>query len=97
MCAKCYGWDMSTGQLVEEGLPVGIIAAQSIGEPGTQLTLRTFHTGGIASRAILEREQKATQPGKILYRDINAVAFNCRGRQYEGGCPETQRRNRYPG
>jgi len=76
MCAKCYGWDMSTGQLVEEGLPVGIIAAQSIGEPGTQLTLRTFHTGGIAERAILEREQKATHPGKISYRDINAVAFS---------------------
>ena len=76
MCAKCYGWDMSTGQLVEEGLPVGIIAAQSIGEPGTQLTLRTFHTGGIASRAILEREQKATHPGRISYRDINAVAFS---------------------
>jgi DNA-directed RNA polymerase subunit beta' len=76
MCAKCYGWDMSTGQLVEEGLPVGIIAAQSIGEPGTQLTLRTFHTGGIASRAILEREQKATHPGTISYRDINAVAFS---------------------
>jgi DNA-directed RNA polymerase subunit beta' len=75
MCAKCYGWDMSTGQLVEEGLPVGIIGAQSIGEPGTQLTLRTFHTGGIASRAILEREQRATQPGRILYRDINAVSF----------------------
>jgi DNA-directed RNA polymerase subunit beta' len=67
---------MSTGQLVEEGLPVGIIAAQSIGEPGTQLTLRTFHTGGIASRAILEREQKATHPGTISYRDINAVAFS---------------------
>ena len=75
ICAKCYGWDMSTGQLVEEGLPVGIIAAQSIGEPGTQLTLRTFHTGGIASRAILEREQRATHPGKIKYRDINAVKF----------------------
>jgi DNA-directed RNA polymerase subunit beta' len=75
MCAKCYGWDMSTGQLVEEGLPTGIIAAQSIGEPGTQLTLRTFHTGGIASRAILEREQKASHPGKIKYRDINAVKF----------------------
>ena len=75
VCAKCYGWDMSTGQLVEEGLPVGIIAAQSIGEPGTQLTLRTFHTGGIASRAILEREQKATHPGKIRYRDVNAVAL----------------------
>jgi len=75
ICAKCYGWDMSTGRLVEEGSAVGIIAAQSIGEPGTQLTLRTFHTGGVASRAILEREQKATQAGKIQYRDINAVSF----------------------
>ena len=76
ICAKCYGWDMSTGQLVEEGAAVGIVAAQSIGEPGTQLTLRTFHTGGIASRAILEREQKATHTGKIQYRDINAVAIS---------------------
>ncbi len=73
VCAKCYGWDMSTGKLVEEGSAVGIIAAQSIGEPGTQLTLRTFHTGGVASRAILEREQKATYVGKVQYRDINAV------------------------
>jgi len=73
VCAKCYGWDMSTGTLVEEGSAVGIIAAQSIGEPGTQLTLRTFHTGGVASRAILEREQKVTQAGKVQYRDINAV------------------------
>jgi len=75
VCAKCYGWDMSTGQLVEEGSAVGIIAAQSIGEPGTQLTLRTFHTGGVASRVILEREQKATHTGKIQYRDINAVTL----------------------
>ncbi len=73
VCAKCYGWDMSTGKLVEEGCAVGIIAAQSIGEPGTQLTLRTFHTGGVASRAILEREQKATHAGNVQYRDINAV------------------------
>ncbi len=48
VCAKCYGVDMSSGQLVEEGLAAGIIAAQSIGEPGTQLTMRTFHTGGVA-------------------------------------------------
>ena len=73
ICAKCYGWDMSTGKLVEEGAAVGIIAAQSIGEPGTQLTLRTFHTGGIASRAILESEQKATQAGTVQYRDLDAV------------------------
>jgi len=73
VCAKCHGWDMSTGQLVEEGAAVGIVAAQSIGEPGTQLTLRTFHTGGVASRAILEREQEATHAGKVQYRDVNAV------------------------
>ncbi|UCG47185.1 MAG: DNA-directed RNA polymerase subunit beta' [Phycisphaerales bacterium] len=73
VCAKCYGWDMSAGQLVEDGAAVGIIAAQSIGEPGTQLTLRTFHTGGVASRAILERQQKATHAGIVRYRDINAV------------------------
>ncbi|MEJ2702547.1 MAG: DNA-directed RNA polymerase subunit beta' [Sedimentisphaerales bacterium] len=73
VCARCYGWDMSTGRLVEEGSAVGIVAAQSIGEPGTQLTLRTFHTGGVAERAILEREQRATHAGAVQYRDINAV------------------------
>jgi len=51
-CALCYGMDLSTGDLVEEGMAVGIIAAQSIGEPGTQLTMRTFHIGGTASRAV---------------------------------------------
>ena len=49
-CAKCYGRDLATGKLVELGLAVGVIAAQSIGEPGTQLTMRTFHIGGTASR-----------------------------------------------
>ncbi|MHC4213103.1 MAG: DNA-directed RNA polymerase subunit beta', partial [Planctomycetota bacterium] len=75
ICAKCYGWDMSTSKLVEEGLPVGIVAAQSIGEPGTQLTLRTFHTGGVAERAILENEQIATEDGVVQYRDLNAISF----------------------
>jgi len=73
LCAKCYGWDMSTGHLVEEGLAVGIVAAQSIGEPGTQLTLRTFHTGGVAERAILESDQEATHAGRVQYRDLNPV------------------------
>ncbi len=49
LCAKCYGLDLGTGKMVEVGTAVGIVAAQSIGEPGTQLTLRTFHTGGVAS------------------------------------------------
>ena len=73
VCATCYGWDLSTGRLVEEGLAVGIIAAQSIGEPGTQLTMRTFHTGGVASRTILESGQAATRDGTVKYGDLNVV------------------------
>jgi len=73
VCARCYGLDMSTGKLVEEGLAVGIIAAQSIGEPGTQLTMRTFHTGGVATRAVVESEMVATVAGTIKYRELNAV------------------------
>ncbi|MBS3734515.1 MAG: DNA-directed RNA polymerase subunit beta', partial [Phycisphaerae bacterium] len=72
-CARCYGTDMSTGKLVEEGMAVGIIAAQSIGEPGTQLTMRTFHTGGVATRAVVTSEITAPVAGHIEYRDLNAV------------------------
>jgi DNA-directed RNA polymerase subunit beta' len=68
-----YGMDMSTGKLVEPGMAVGIIAAQSIGEPGTQLTMRTFHTGGIGSREILETEIRAGNAGKVELRDCNEV------------------------
>ncbi|HUS48185.1 MAG TPA: DNA-directed RNA polymerase subunit beta', partial [Phycisphaerae bacterium] len=73
VCAKCYGRDMSTGKMVEEGMAVGIIAAQSIGEPGTQLTMRTFHTGGVAQRAVVESEIVASVAGNIKYRELNAV------------------------
>jgi DNA-directed RNA polymerase subunit beta' len=73
VCALCYGMDMSTGRLVEEGMAVGIIAAQSIGEPGTQLTMRTFHTGGVAQKAALENVIKATQKGIVHYHDLNPV------------------------
>jgi DNA-directed RNA polymerase subunit beta' len=73
ICAKCYGRDMSTGKLVEEGMAVGIIGAQSIGEPGTQLTMRTFHTGGVATRAVVESEVLASVAGTIKYRELNAV------------------------
>jgi len=73
VCAKCYGQDMSTGQLVEQGLAVGIIAAQSIGEPGTQLTMRTFHTGGIGHRTLVETDYRASQAGIVELRDTNEV------------------------
>jgi len=67
ICATCYGMDLSTGRMVEEGLAVGIIGAQSIGEPGTQLTMRTFHTGGIAERTIIENQIKSTTAGIVKY------------------------------
>ncbi|HYO09390.1 MAG TPA: DNA-directed RNA polymerase subunit beta' [Tepidisphaeraceae bacterium] len=73
VCARCYGIDMSTNQLVEEGLAVGIIAAQSIGEPGTQLTMRTFHTGGVATGSLIENDIKSMAGGTVEHRDINAV------------------------
>jgi len=73
-CARCYGVDMSTNAQVEEGLAVGIIAAQSIGEPGTQLTMRTFHTGGVATGSLIENDIKTVAGGTIQHRDINAVA-----------------------
>jgi DNA-directed RNA polymerase subunit beta' len=73
VCARCYGVDMSTNRLVEEGLAVGIIAAQSIGEPGTQLTMRTFHTGGVATGSLIENDIKASAAGTVEHRDINAV------------------------
>src|SRR5436189_4659385 len=73
ICARCYGIDMSTNQVVEEGLAVGIIAAQSIGEPGTQLTMRTFHTGGVATGSLIENDIKSTAGGTVEHHDINAV------------------------
>ncbi len=69
-----YGMDMSTGKLVEEGMAVGIIGAQSIGEPGTQLTMRTFHSGGIGTRAVVDTEYRALNNGTVLIRDCNEVA-----------------------
>ncbi|MBW8015994.1 MAG: DNA-directed RNA polymerase subunit beta' [Planctomycetes bacterium] len=80
ICAKCYGWDLSTGLLVEEGLAVGIIGAQSIGEPGTQLTMRTFHTGGIASISVLETKQEATRDGIVKFIDVSTATLDIDGR-----------------
>ena len=73
VCRCCYGMDLATGNIVEEGMAVGIIAAQSIGEPGTQLTMRTFHIGGSASRAVEEREVRTKQGGTIRYMNFTPV------------------------
>ena len=73
VCNRCYGQDMSTGYSVELGLAVGIIAAQSIGEPGTQLTMRTFHTGGVAGGGPIENKVLANHAGVVEMRDVSEV------------------------
>src|SRR5689334_5543430 len=72
-CAKCYGRDLATGKLVELGLAVGVIAAQSIGEPGTQLTMRTFHIGGTASRVSEQSTLDAKHAGTAKYQGLQVV------------------------
>jgi DNA-directed RNA polymerase subunit beta' len=78
VCRLCYGMDLATGNLVEEGMAVGIIAAQSIGEPGTQLTMRTFHIGGTARRVVEESELRAKKAGTVKLERVTAVV-NDRG------------------
>ena len=75
MCAKCYGRDLATGRPVEIGSAVGIVAAQSIGEPGTQLTMRTFHIGGTASTALTSTDFVTGKAGVVRFsEDLRAVA-----------------------
>ena len=71
ICAKCYGLNMAENRLVKTGEAVGVIAAQSIGEPGTQLTLRTFHTGGTATAGKEDREVVATKEGFVRYYNLS--------------------------
>jgi len=73
VCGKCYGRDLASARLVQEGLAVGVIAAQSIGEPGTQLTLRTFHTGGAASGSAIDSDLKAKYAGIVEIEDLRTV------------------------
>jgi len=73
VCTKCYGRQMATGRLVQEGEAVGVVAAQSIGEPGTQLTLRTFHVGGIAQRLANASKLVAKFPGKVEFENVRFV------------------------
>lgn len=74
VCAKCYGWNPSTHQLIDLSTAVGIQAAQSIGEPGTQLTLRTFHIGGTATRIIEKSDMKTKREGTVQYSPNLEVA-----------------------
>jgi len=80
VCRLCYGMDLSTGALVEEGMAVGIIAAQSIGEPGTQLTMRTFHIGGIAVKSVAESEIRSKKGGICRTAKLKLVE-NAEGQQ----------------
>ena len=73
VCRLCYGMELTTGTLVEEGMAVGIIAAQSIGEPGTQLTMRTFHIGGTVNTSVEESETKAKKGGIVRFTRMRIV------------------------
>jgi DNA-directed RNA polymerase subunit beta' len=73
VCAKCYGRDLATGKMVELGQAVGVIAAQSIGEPGTQLTMRTFHIGGTASRVSEQSTLEARNAGTVRFQGLQVV------------------------
>jgi len=75
VCANCYGRNLSTGKMVETGEAVGIIAAQSIGEPGTQLTLRTFHIGGTASKIITQSQIPTKFDGKVKFENLRIVEY----------------------
>ncbi|MGO3743551.1 DNA-directed RNA polymerase subunit beta' [Kerstersia sp.] len=79
LCAKCYGRDLGRGSLVNVGEAVGVIAAQSIGEPGTQLTMRTFHIGGAASRAALASGVETKVSGKVAFASSMRYVTNVKG------------------
>ena len=73
VCAKCYGRNLATRQMVQKGEAVGVIAAQAIGEPGTQLTLRTFHSGGVAGNAATENTYAIPRHGRIEIEDLRTI------------------------
>lgn len=83
VCERCYGRNLATGRMVQKGESVGVIAAQSIGEPGTQLTLRTFHVGGTASGAGAESEINAKFDGKTVFENIKTVPSEENGEQVD--------------
>ena len=91
ICARCYGMDLGRGKMVEVGSAVGIVAAQSIGEPGTQLTLRTFHTGGVAAGGDITTglprveelfEARKTPKGEAVVSEIGGVVHVTQSDRY---------------
>jgi DNA-directed RNA polymerase subunit beta' len=104
VCARCYGRDLSYGGQVEIGQAVGILAAQSIGEPGTQLTMRTFHIGGTASRRVEQADIRARVDGTIRFGDLNVVrksdnrlvVMNRRGGEFSIVSETGRERERFP-
>ncbi len=103
VCSKCYGRSLATGQIVEVGEAVGVIAAQSIGEPGTQLTMRTFHIGGTATRAGEQSTVEAKREGFVKYINLRIITskkgdlINMNRNGQIAICDETGReRERYP-
>ncbi|HNQ83602.1 MAG TPA: DNA-directed RNA polymerase subunit beta', partial [Bacteroidales bacterium] len=84
VCARCYGRNLATGRMVQEGEAVGVIAAQSIGEPGTQLTLRTFHVGGTASNVAIISKIEAKYDGILEIDELRFVPFtNREGKSFD--------------
>ncbi len=91
VCVRCYGRDLATGRLVELGQAVGVIAAQSIGEPGTQLTMRTFHIGGTASRVSDQNTLETKHAGVVRFEGLQVVE----GHKEAGGALIVMNRNGY--
>jgi DNA-directed RNA polymerase subunit beta' len=77
VCQHCYGWSLAHAKMVDMGEAIGIIAAQSIGEPGTQLTMRTFHTGGVFTGEVAKQE-RAPFPGTVKFKNLRTRAFRTR-------------------
>ncbi|MEJ2595463.1 MAG: DNA-directed RNA polymerase subunit beta' [bacterium] len=84
VCAKCYGRNLASGRMVQKGEAVGVVAAQSIGEPGTQLTLRTFHQGGTASNIAATSKIEVNYNGKLEIEELRTVDYvNDEGKKYQ--------------
>ncbi len=104
VCASCYGRDLAHGHSVEIGQAVGILAAQSIGEPGTQLTMRTFHIGGTASRRVEQADIRARLDGVVKFMELNVVenaagqlvVMNRRGGEFAIVSETGRERERHP-